>query len=72
MPNGEKRSPALQHSKGNLLNVTRKTINYGRHVLTLETGVSLDKLVSVRYYGGFPMSAQYVIAGVKAKIEKAA
>ena len=43
-----------------------------RSLLTLETGVSLEKLVSVRYYGGFPMSASHVIASVKAKIEKAA
>jgi hypothetical protein len=26
----------------------------------------------VRYYGGFPMSAHHVIAGVKAKLERAA
>jgi hypothetical protein len=26
----------------------------------------------VRYYGGFPMSANLVIAGVKAKLERAA
>ena len=39
---------------------------------TLETGVPLEKLESVRYYGGFPMSAHHVIAGVKAKLEKAA
>jgi hypothetical protein len=38
----------------------------------LETGVAIDKLESVRYYGGFPMSAQHVITGVKAKLEKAA
>jgi 2-oxoglutarate ferredoxin oxidoreductase subunit alpha len=43
-----------------------------RSLLMLETGVPLDKLESVRYYGGFPMSAQHVLAGVKAKIEKAA
>jgi 2-oxoglutarate/2-oxoacid ferredoxin oxidoreductase subunit alpha len=43
-----------------------------RSLLTLETGVPLDKLESVRYYGGFPMSAQHVLAGVKARIEKAA
>ena len=43
-----------------------------RSLLTLETGVPLDKLESVRYYGGFPMSALHVLAGVKAKIEKAA
>jgi len=41
-------------------------------LLTLETGVSLEKLESVRYYGGFPMSAHHVITGVKAKLEKAA
>jgi 2-oxoglutarate ferredoxin oxidoreductase subunit alpha len=43
-----------------------------RSLLTLETGVPLEKLESVRYYGGFPMSAHHVLAGVKAKIEKAA
>src|SRR5262245_5293220 len=43
-----------------------------RNMLTLETGVPLDKLESVRYYGGFPMSAHHVIAGVKARTEKAA
>ena len=43
-----------------------------RTLLTLETGVPLEKLESVRYYGGFPMSAHHVIAGVKAKLEKAA
>ena len=41
-------------------------------LLTLETGVPLEKLESFRYYGGFPMSAHHVIAGVKAKLEKAA
>jgi 2-oxoglutarate ferredoxin oxidoreductase subunit alpha len=43
-----------------------------RSLLTLETGVALEKLESVRYYGGFPMSAHHVIAGIKAKLEKAA
>ncbi len=43
-----------------------------RSLLTLETGVALEKLESVRYYGGFPMSAHHVITGVKAKLEKAA
>ena len=38
----------------------------------LETGVAVEKLESVRYYGGFPMSAHHVIAGVKARLEKAA
>jgi 2-oxoglutarate ferredoxin oxidoreductase subunit alpha len=43
-----------------------------RNLLTLETGIPIEKLESVRYYGGFPMSAQHVISGVKARIEKAA
>jgi 2-oxoglutarate ferredoxin oxidoreductase subunit alpha len=43
-----------------------------RNLLLLETGIAVEKLESVRYYGGFPMSAHHVIAGVKAKLEKAA
>jgi 2-oxoglutarate ferredoxin oxidoreductase subunit alpha len=43
-----------------------------RSLLMLETGIAPERLVSVRYYGGFPMSAHHVIAGVKAKLEKAA
>jgi 2-oxoglutarate ferredoxin oxidoreductase subunit alpha len=43
-----------------------------RNLLTLETGVGVEKLESVRYYGGFPMSADHVMAGVKAKLERAA
>lgn len=43
-----------------------------RSLLTLETGVPLARLDSVRYYGGFPMSAHHVISGVKAKLERAA
>jgi 2-oxoglutarate ferredoxin oxidoreductase subunit alpha len=43
-----------------------------RNLLTLETGVPMEKMESVRYYGGFPMSAHHVIEGVKARIEKAA
>jgi len=43
-----------------------------RNLLTLETGAAMEKLVSVRYYGGFPLSAHHVLAGVKAKLEKAA
>ena len=43
-----------------------------RSLLMLNTGVPLDQLESVRYYAGFPMSAHHVIAGVKAKMEKAA
>ena len=43
-----------------------------RSLLLLETGVPVEKLESVRYYGGFPMSAHHVISGVKAKLERAA
>jgi 2-oxoglutarate ferredoxin oxidoreductase subunit alpha len=43
-----------------------------RSLLLLETGVAPAKLESIRYYAGFPMSAHHVIAGVKAKLEKAA
>jgi 2-oxoglutarate ferredoxin oxidoreductase subunit alpha len=43
-----------------------------RSLLMLETGVPIEKLESVRYYGGFPMSAHHVISAVKAKLEKAA
>jgi 2-oxoglutarate ferredoxin oxidoreductase subunit alpha len=43
-----------------------------RSLLMLDTGTHLEKLESVRYYAGFPMSAHHVIAGVKAKLEKAA
>ena len=43
-----------------------------RSLITLDTGVPLEKLESVRYYGGFPMSAHHVMTGVKAKLERAA
>jgi 2-oxoglutarate ferredoxin oxidoreductase subunit alpha len=43
-----------------------------RSLLMLETGVAVEKLESVRYYGGFPMSAHHVISGVKGKLERAA
>ncbi|MGE3274777.1 MAG: 2-oxoacid:acceptor oxidoreductase subunit alpha [Vicinamibacterales bacterium] len=43
-----------------------------RSLLMLETAVPVEKLHSVRYYGGFPMSAHHVISGVKARLEKAA
>jgi 2-oxoglutarate ferredoxin oxidoreductase subunit alpha len=43
-----------------------------RNLLMLETGIAAERLESVRYYGGFPMSAHHVISGVKAKLEKAA
>ncbi|MEO8522447.1 MAG: 2-oxoacid:acceptor oxidoreductase subunit alpha [Acidobacteriota bacterium] len=43
-----------------------------RSLLMLETGVPIERLESIRYYGGFPMSASHVIAGIKAKLEQAA
>jgi 2-oxoglutarate ferredoxin oxidoreductase subunit alpha len=43
-----------------------------RSLLLLETGIPPARLESILYYGGFPMSAHHVIAGVKAKLEKAA
>ncbi len=43
-----------------------------RSLLRLETGVSVSKLESVRYYAGLPMSAHHVIAGVKAQLRRAA
>jgi len=43
-----------------------------RSLLLLEAAVAPAKLESVRYYAGFPMSAHHVIAGVKARLEKAA
>jgi 2-oxoglutarate/2-oxoacid ferredoxin oxidoreductase subunit alpha len=43
-----------------------------RSLIMLETGVPLETLESVRYYGGFPMSANHVIDGVKARLERAA
>ena len=43
-----------------------------RNLLTLDTGFPMDRMESVRYYGGFPLSATHVIEGVKAKLEKAA
>jgi 2-oxoglutarate/2-oxoacid ferredoxin oxidoreductase subunit alpha len=43
-----------------------------RSLLMLETGVAVEKMESIRYYGGFPMSAHHVISGVKRKLERAA
>jgi 2-oxoglutarate ferredoxin oxidoreductase subunit alpha len=43
-----------------------------RSLIMLDLGVHIEKLESVRYYAGFPMSAHHVISGVKAKLEKVA
>jgi 2-oxoglutarate ferredoxin oxidoreductase subunit alpha len=39
-----------------------------RNLLILETPVAKDKLESVRYYSGFPMSAHHVVSGVLSKL----
>lgn len=39
-----------------------------RSLLILETGVFGDKLASIRSYSGYPMSANHVIDGVRAKL----
>jgi 2-oxoglutarate ferredoxin oxidoreductase subunit alpha len=43
-----------------------------RSLLILETDVPGVKLESIRYYSGFPMSAQAIISGVKASARSAA
>ncbi len=43
-----------------------------RSLLMLDLGINVEKMESVRYYAGFPMSAHHVISGVKAKLEKVA
>jgi 2-oxoglutarate ferredoxin oxidoreductase subunit alpha len=43
-----------------------------RSLLRLDTGVSVDRLESVRNYSGLPMSAQFVVAGVKAQLRRVA
>lgn len=39
-----------------------------RSLLLLETGVDPDKLQSVLYYAGFPMSAHHVVSGMRSKM----
>ncbi len=39
-----------------------------RSLLSMETGVPLAKLQSVRYYAGFPMSAHHVVSGIRSKV----
>lgn len=40
-----------------------------RNLLLLETGVTKDRLRSVRYYGGLPMSAHHVLSGLSETID---
>ena len=37
-------------------------------LLTLETPIAKDRLASVRYYGGLPMSAHHVVSGVRERL----
>jgi 2-oxoglutarate ferredoxin oxidoreductase subunit alpha len=37
-------------------------------LLTLETPIAKDRLASVRYYGGLPMSAHHVVTGVREQL----
>ncbi|MEO7275991.1 MAG: 2-oxoacid:acceptor oxidoreductase subunit alpha, partial [Vicinamibacterales bacterium] len=43
-----------------------------RSLLMLETEVPAEKLQSIRYYAGFPLSAHHVVTGLKGKLEHAA
>jgi 2-oxoglutarate ferredoxin oxidoreductase subunit alpha len=43
-----------------------------RSLLLLETEVAPERLTSVRYYGGLPLSTHHVIHGVKAHLEASA
>ncbi len=40
-----------------------------RRLLTLETGVPESRMRSIRYYGGFPMTADQVVVGVMKELE---
>ncbi|HUP01198.1 MAG TPA: 2-oxoacid:acceptor oxidoreductase subunit alpha [Gemmatimonadota bacterium] len=40
-----------------------------RSLLLLETGVAPERLASVRYYGGLPLSTHHVIEGVTGRLE---
>jgi 2-oxoglutarate ferredoxin oxidoreductase subunit alpha len=41
-----------------------------RSLLQIETGAPRDRFVSVTHYSGFPISAQHVVAGVQARLER--
>ncbi|MCB8932888.1 MAG: 2-oxoacid:acceptor oxidoreductase subunit alpha [Fimbriimonadaceae bacterium] len=43
-----------------------------RSLLALETGVCCERLDSVRYYAGYPMSAHHVVEGIKSQIRRTA
>ncbi len=40
-------------------------------MLRIELEIPAEKLLSVRYYGGFPMSSQYIVSGVEAYLQPA-
>ena len=39
-----------------------------RSMLSLETGVPLARMRSIRYYSGYPMSAHHVVSGVRSQL----
>ena len=40
-----------------------------RTLLQIELGVHVEKLKSIRYYGGFPMSSHHIVSGVMGQLE---
>jgi 2-oxoglutarate ferredoxin oxidoreductase subunit alpha len=42
-----------------------------RSLLILETGVAPERLLSVRQYGGLPLSARHVVDGVLTQLAEA-
>ena len=42
-----------------------------KSLLTLETAVEKSKLLSILSYSGFPISAQPIVDGIRAKLEEA-
>ncbi|MDB4967127.1 MAG: ferredoxin oxidoreductase [Myxococcales bacterium] len=40
-----------------------------RTMIQIETGIPVEKLKSIRYYGGFPMSSHHIVSGVTAHLK---
>jgi 2-oxoglutarate ferredoxin oxidoreductase subunit alpha len=43
-----------------------------RTMIQTELGVPVEKLKSLRYYAGFPMSSHHIVSGVTAQLKPAA
>ena len=43
-----------------------------RNLLALETGVCCERLDSIRYYAGYPMSAHHVVEGLSSRLRRSA